>query len=89
MNWNLDLINLWRTLIVQSTVVQSWYNDIVSLDITQVRRLYIISGVYASGRSHTGKWNKAVVDPVRLIKLVISISKLTRLFPSLAVIMQL
>ena len=46
------------------------------------------SGVYTmeSKRSHTGKWKKPVVDSVCHTELVISISKLTILYPSLAVI---
>ena len=86
MNWKLDLINLWRTLFNRLSFNRGIMTLIISLYITQARRLYILSGVYASGRSHTGKWNKTVVDPVRLIKLVILISKLTRLPQSLAVI---
>ena len=51
----------------------------------------ILSGLFHAGAreskiSHTGKWKKPVVDSVRLIELVISISKLTMLSPSLAVI---
>ncbi|KAI0235329.1 hypothetical protein LSAT2_014162 [Lamellibrachia satsuma] len=51
-------------------------------------RWSLLSGVYARGskRSHTGKWKKPIVDSVRPIELVISISKLTTLSLGLAAI---
>ena len=56
---------------VQLAAVQSWYNDIISWYITQAHThshslgctLIDISGVYASGRFHTGKWKKNCCGP--------------------------